>query len=102
MKNPVLFHRRFRTAKKNRRQGQLSNFRTRLTIRNGIHSTAPCNQVGPENSNKDCDADDARPPANQIADEIDLLLSVVLCPKADAHEEEWPVDGITGVRMRCS
>lgn len=39
------------------------------------------------------------PPTDRVAEEVDLLSGVVLGPEADSTEEEWPLDGLTGIGM---
>lgn len=71
-------------------------------IRNWVHSTAPRQEIGTEDTNVDGEGNGAGPPADDVTNEVDLLLRVIVSPEADTSEEEWPVDGGTGVRMRGS
>ena len=70
-----------------------------LTFRDRFDAPAASEEVGTENADEDRHAERAREPSDQVADEVDLLLAIVLCPEADTTEKEWPVDRSTSVRM---
>lgn len=64
----------------------------RLTIRNGLNATTTSKQVSTDNTNVNGQCDDTSPPANNIANKINLFLSVVFSPETDPADEERPVD----------
>jgi hypothetical protein len=76
------------------------NISNALTIRNGIHAPASRQKVGSKDPDIDRQRNSARPPTNDVTDQINLLLVVVVRPEADTTEKEWPVDGIAGIWMR--
>lgn len=71
-------------------------------IRNGVDSTSSSNSVGGQNAEDDREGQAASPPRSDVANEVDLLLLVVLSPEADTADEERPVDGTSGIRMGSS
>ena len=71
-----------------------------LTVVEGLDAASASNQVCANDADVRRDRDDARPPADDVANEVDLLLAIVLCPKADAAEEERPVDRAARIRVR--
>ena len=72
-----------------------------LTPRNCIHLSSPRQKVSKNNSHVDGEKNDTCRPSDCITDEIELLLSDILCPEADATDQEGPVGRTTGVRVRC-
>lgn len=72
----------------------------RLTFRQRLDVTTARDQVREHDARVERDADDARPPANDVTDEVDLLLALSLRPEADTADEEGPVDGAAGVGVR--
>ena len=71
-----------------------------LTRRDGLDTTSPGEQVRTEDANKDRDAERRGEPADEVANEVDLLLPLVLRPEADAADEEGPIDRVAGIGMR--
>ena len=72
-----------------------------LTPRNCIHLLSPRQKVSKNNSHVDGEKNDTCHPSDCITDEIDLLLSDILCPEADATDQEGSVGRTTGVRVQC-
>ena len=70
------------------------------TVRNGLDASPPGQNIRTEDPDEDRRADHTRPPSNQVADEVNLLLSVVLRPERDAGDEERPVERSARVRVR--
>ena len=58
--------------------------------------------VGEHDARVQRDADDARPPTDQVSNEVNLLLAFGLGPETDTTNEERPVDRTAGVRVRRS
>lgn len=71
-----------------------------LTCGDGVGSTTSSNQIGAQNTNIDGERENASPPANKIANQVDLLLTFGLCPKADTGKKEGPVDRRARVWVR--
>jgi len=71
-----------------------------LTIGDRIHATPASQQVRTEDANVDRDSNSRRPPPNNVANKVDLLLGIVLSPEADATDQERPVDGAARIGMR--
>jgi hypothetical protein len=59
--------------------------------------TALRKEVRTEDADEDGQRDYASPPGDNIADEINLLLILVLGPEGNTGNKEWPVDRSTGV-----
>lgn len=67
---------------------------------NGSDPSPPSEHIRADDSNVDRHRNDAGPPADDVTNEIDLLLSLALRPEADTAQQERPVDGLTRVGMR--
>ena len=71
-----------------------------LTIGDGIHATPASQQVRTEDADVNRDSNSRCPPPKDVADEVDLLLGIILRPEADAADQERPVDAAARVGMR--
>lgn len=72
-----------------------------LTFRDRDHSSPLGQLVRSNNSHKDGYSSDAKPPANKVTRQVDLLLqSLRSGPETDPAEEERPADGRSGVGVR--
>lgn len=71
------------------------------TIRDRIQRATPGNQIRANDTNEDGQPNNASPPADDIANEVDLLVGSIVRPEADTADEERPVDRSTSVGMRC-
>lgn len=67
---------------------------------NGSDPSPSGEHVRADDTDIDRHRNNAGPPANDISDEVDLLLALALCPEADTTQQERPVDGLTRIRMR--
>ena len=83
------------------RRGHSTRHETR-TLRNRLDVPTPSCEIRASDTNEHAESHDANPPPNRVASEVDLLLLVVISPEADTVQQERPVDGPTGVRVRCS
>ena len=74
----------------------------RLTFGEGFDIPATRNHVCEHDAGVQRDANNACPPADEVANEVDLLLAFRLGPETDTGYQERPDDGSTGVWMRRS
>ena len=62
--------------------------------------TTTRNHVRQHDASVQRDADDTAPlAAHEVANEVDLLLALLLGPETDTADEERPVNGYTSIRM---
>lgn len=52
-----------------------------------------------DNASKHSQKTAGDPPANGVANKVDLLTCVILSPEAHSAEQEWPVVRLAGVRV---
>jgi len=71
-------------------------------IRDELFATSPTDEVADDHADIDEDTGRGRPPANHVANKVNLLLGVVLRPEGDAGEEVRPRNWIRSVRVRRS
>lgn len=69
------------------------------TVIQSIHTTAERELVGQDDTSIDGEDAASYPPADWVADEVDLLAGVVLGPEADTAEQEGPLVGLRSVRV---
>lgn len=65
----------------------------------GINATAKGDLVGTDDASIHGNQTASNPPAEWVAEEVDLLACIVLGPKAHAPEKEWPLVRLTGIWM---
>lgn len=65
-----------------------------------IDATALSELVCSDNADEDGQDAGGKPPAERVAEEVDLLAGVVFSPEGDATKEERPLDWLRAVRMR--
>lgn len=70
-----------------------------LTAIEGIDATAERNLIGKNDTGIDGKETAGKPPAKRVANKVNLLARVVLCPEADTAEQEWPLVGMAGIGM---
>lgn len=61
-----------------------------------IQSTTSCERISTHDASKHAERHDANPPIDDVANQVNLSLEIVVGPKADAAQQEWPVE-----RSRC-
>ena len=72
-----------------------------LTIRDGRDPSPSRKRVCRQDANEDRDGHGGEPPADNVADHVDLLPELVVArPEADAADQERPVQWPRGVRVR--
>ncbi len=74
----------------------------KLTVFDRVQSSSSSKGVCANHTNKDGQTDNAKPPAGDIANEVDLLLLLVVSPEADTTEYEWPIERTAGIRVLAS
>lgn len=67
-----------------------------------IHAAAQRKLISSNNTSVDREQAASNPPSNGIAQEVDLLPGVVLCPETDTTEQEGPLEGLGSIRMTAS
>lgn len=66
----------------------------------GIDATALGELVCSDNADENGQDAGGEPPAERVAEEVDLLAGVVFSPEGDATKKERPLDWLRAVRMR--
>lgn len=85
----------------NRRRSERGDERDGRTSRDWREAATLRELVRAEDANKDAERHDARPPADDVADEVDLgPRDGAARPEADAAQEERPVDRTRRIRVR--
>lgn len=73
-----------------------------LTLRNGLDFSSPRQHVSNDDPHVNGYRNHTGPPPDDVANEVDLLLRIVLRPEADSTDEERPVNWATGIRVRSN
>jgi len=68
----------------------------RRTLRDRIDASPSGQEVCTNDTSEDGQRDYASPPADNVANHVNLTLGFILCPEGDTGKQEGPVD-----RVRC-
>lgn len=70
------------------------------TLRNRLYTPSPRKLFCSKDANEYAQSEHAEPPADKIADKVDLLSRLASAsPERDSREKERPADGTRGVRV---
>lgn len=69
------------------------------TLRDGLNASPSSQKVRTDDTSEDGQRDYASPPADNVADHINLTLRVILCPEGDARKKEGPVYRVCRIGM---
>ena len=72
----------------------------RPTVRNRLNASPSSQKVRTDDTSEDGQRDYASPPADKVADHINLTLGFILCPEGDARKKERPVYRVRRIGMR--
>lgn len=70
------------------------------TLIKRVESTATAKNISTGNANNNSNAANGEPHAQRVANQVNLLASVVLGPERDSLDEKRPLDGSALVRVR--
>jgi hypothetical protein len=74
----------------------------KCTLVQGVEATATAQEICTRDTNDNSKRGDSDPHAERVADQVDLLAGLVLCPERNTPHQEGPLNGRALVRMRIS
>ena len=99
-KKPDEFQRRLRTTVNgNFYQCLRRRWVGRPTVRDRLNASPSSQKVRTDDTSEDGQRDYASPPADNVADHINLTLGFILCPEGDARKKEGPVYRVRRIGM---
>jgi hypothetical protein len=72
---------------------------TALTILDRVDTSPSRQRIGEHDPTPYRHGPDTHPPTGDITHQVDLLPRVIVRPKADPAQEEWPAERFAGVRV---
>ena len=66
----------------------------RHTLRDRVNASPSSQKVRTNDASEDGQRDYTSPPADDIADHVNLTLGFILCPEGDTRKKEGPVDRV--------